>query len=119
MKLTLEIPDEMGQTLQPLEAELPQILHLGLQQFYAKPSQGLTGLTEILEFLAKLPSPQEILDLHLSPTLQAEIEQLLSKNRREGLNTEEQKLWQHYEFVEHLVRLAKTQALLKLQCSNE
>jgi hypothetical protein len=119
MKLTLEIPDEIGQTLQPLEQELPQILLLGLQQFYAKPTQGLTGLTEVLEFLAKLPSPQEILELHLSPALQAEIENLLSKNRREGLNAQEQKLWQHYEFVEHLVRLAKAQALLKLQCPHE
>ncbi len=26
-------------------------------------------------------------------------------------------LWQHYEFIEHLVRLAKAQAMLKLQQS--
>lgn len=115
MQITLDIPDDIAQQLQPLQEDLPQILALGIQQLNANPSTGLSGLTEILEFLAQLPSPQQILDLHLSPTLQAEIETLLEKNRTQGLNQKEQRLWQQYEFIEHLVRLAKAQALLKLQ----
>ena len=119
MQITLDIPDEIAQNLDPIQEQIPQILALGLRELNANPSVGFSGLTEILEFLAKLPTPQEILDLHLSPTVQDAIETLLDKNRTEGLTENEQRQWQHYEFVEHLVRLAKAQALLKLQPIHE
>ncbi|PSB51103.1 hypothetical protein C7B67_12190 [filamentous cyanobacterium Phorm 6] len=112
--ITLEIPDELALRLDPLKDELPQILILGLREVEANPSNGFSGLTQILEFIASLPSPQEILALRLSDSLQAEIDNLLEKNRTEGLTPIEQRLWQQYEFVEHLVRIAKVQALLKL-----
>jgi hypothetical protein len=114
-QITLDISDDMMKRLEPLRDELPQILALGLQQIQANPTQGFSGLTGILEFLAQLPSPQEILALKLSDHLQAEVEGLLEKNRNEGLNSEEKRLWQQYEFVEHLVRMAKARALLKLK----
>ncbi|QNP29941.1 MULTISPECIES: hypothetical protein [Cylindrospermopsis] len=47
--------------------------------------------------------------------MQTEVEILLEKNRTQSLNNDEQRLWQQYEFIEHLVRLAKAQALLKLK----
>ncbi|WP_287128286.1 hypothetical protein [Candidatus Cyanaurora vandensis] len=115
MEVTLQIPDEMAKTLGSRKESLPQILMLGLRELDANPSIDFSGLTEILEFLAKLPSPQEILALRLSPTVQAEVDALLDKNRTQGLDAGDRILWQHYEFIEHLVRLAKTQALLKLQ----
>ncbi|MEG4533197.1 hypothetical protein [Microcoleus sp. D2_18a_D3] len=112
--ITLQIPDELARRLDTLKDELPQILMLGLREVEANPSSGFSGLTQILEFIASLPSPQEILALRLSDSLQAEIDTLLEKNRTEGLTPIEQRLWQQYEFVEHLVRIAKAQALLKL-----
>ena len=115
MQITLDIPDDIAKKLQSLQEDLPQILALGMRQLNANTSTGFSGLTEILEFLAQLPSPQQILDLHLSSAVQAEVEILLEKSRSQGLNNEEQRLWQQYEFIEHLVRLAKAQALLKLQ----
>ncbi|MDX2272656.1 MAG: hypothetical protein NW237_12030 [Cyanobacteriota bacterium] len=115
MKMMLDIPDEMVKSLESRKENLPQILALGLRQLDANPSLSFSGLTEILEFLAKLPSPKEILALRLSSEVQADIDALLDKNRTQGLDDSERLLWQHYEFVEHLVRLAKAQALLKLQ----
>ena len=41
----------------------------------------------------------------------------LEKNLTQGFNENDRLLWQHYEFIEHLVRLTKTQALIKLQQS--
>jgi hypothetical protein len=114
MQIILDIPDEMARQLEPLKDDLPQILALGLQELTANPSTGFSGLTSILEFLASLPSPSEILALRLSESVQAEVDALLEKNRTEGLSLIEQKLWQQYEFVEHLVRIAKAQALLRL-----
>jgi hypothetical protein len=115
MQITVDVSDEMMKQLEPLRDELPQILVLGLQQMQANPTEGFSGLKDILEFLAQLPSPQEILALRLSDKLQAEVERLLEKNREEGLTSGEQHLWQQYEFVEHLVRMAKARALVKIK----
>ncbi|NES19217.1 MAG: hypothetical protein F6K41_09880 [Symploca sp. SIO3E6] len=76
---------------------------------------GFSGLAEVLEFLAHLPSPEEILALKPSEALQQYIENLLEKNRTVGLTVEEERSWQQYEYVEHLVRVAKVKALLKLR----
>lgn len=57
------------------------------------------------------------MNLRLAPDAQQEIDNLLEKNRTQGFNESDRLLWQHYEFIEHLVRLAKTQALIKLQQS--
>jgi len=117
MQITVEVPDDIALYLESRKDNLPQILALGLRELTANPSTGFSGLTEILEFFAKLPSPQEILALRLTPTVQAEIETLLDKNRTEGLNESDRLMWQHYEFIEHLVRTAKAQALVRLQQS--
>ena len=114
MQITLDIPDDIAATVQD---NLPQILALGLREINANPNNGFSGLTDILHFSAKLPSPQEVLNLRLAPDAQQEIDNLLEKNRTQGFNESDRLLWQHYEFIEHLVRLAKTQALIKLQPS--
>jgi hypothetical protein len=114
MQITLDIPDDIATTVQN---NLPQILALGLREMNANPNNGFSGLTEILHFLAKLPSPQEVLNLRLAPAAQQEIDNLLAKNRTQGFNESDRILWQHYEFIEHLVRLAKTQALIELRQS--
>jgi len=115
MQIKLEVPDELALRLSPLQDQLPQILELGLRQWNADTQAGFSGLAEVLEFLANLPSPEEILALKPSETLQQNIENLLEKNRTVGLTDEEERLWQQYEYVEHLVRMAKAKALLKLR----
>jgi hypothetical protein len=39
---------------------------------------------------------------------------LLEKNRADKLNSEEEEEWENYQFLEHLVRMAKANASLKL-----
>jgi len=114
MQITLNVPDEMAGQLELFKDDLPQILALGLQELTANPSTGFSGLTGVLEFLASLPPPSETLALRLSESVQAEVDALLEKNRTEGLSPAEQQRWQQYEFIEHLVRIAKAQALIKL-----
>ena len=117
------VPDEIAARLASRPDELPQILALGLREVNANPASGFSGLSEVLEFLVQLPTPQEILALRLSPEVQAEVDLLLEKNRLPpvghgptvGLSAVEKGLWQQYEYVEHLVRVAKAQALLKLK----
>lgn len=111
--VTVELPRELAQRLQPLSDRLPDILEMGLRQWQAAGQPGFQGAAEILELLATLPSPEEILALQPSEALQARVQALLEKNREEGLTAAEEQEWQQYEFLEHLVRMAKAKALLK------
>lgn len=115
MQITVEIPDELALRLSPLQAQLPQILELGLREWTADTRLGFSGLAAVLEFLASLPTPEEILALQPTEELQHQIAALLEKNRTLELSAEEEQLWQRYEYVEHLVRIAKVKALLKLK----
>lgn len=111
--VTVEIPRELAQRLQPLSDRLPDILEMGLRQWQAAGQPGFQGTADILELLVTLPSPEEILALHPSAILQQRMQQLLEKNREEGLSPAEEQEWQQYEYLEHLVRMAKARALLK------
>lgn len=115
MQITLELPDDLASQLSLLEDKLPQILQLGLRELNAGAQVGFTGAAEVLEFLAKLPAPEEIIALRPSEALQIQISLLLEKNRTQGLTADEAQTWQQYQYLEHLVRLAKAQALVKLK----
>ncbi len=111
--VTVELPRDLARRLQPLADSLPDILEMGLRQWQAANQPGFEGAAEILELLASLPSPQEILALQPSAALQLRVQALLEKNKMEGLTLAEEQEWQQYEYLEHLVRLAKAKALLK------
>ena len=110
MDLTLTIPDELATRLRAVEDRLPEILELGLREWLSTPP-GYAGLNDLLETLARLPSPEEVLALRPATVLQDRIEELLDKNRAGGLSGEERREWEHYEYIEHLIRLAKARAI--------
>jgi hypothetical protein len=110
MDLTLTIPDELATRLRTVEDRLPEILELGLREWLSTPP-GYAGLNDLLETLARLPSPEEVLALRPTAVLQDRIEELLAKNREAGLSGEERREWEHYEYIEHLIRLAKARAI--------
>jgi len=113
--ITLELPDELARRLEPVADQLPQILELGLRELNAGGQPGFQGAAELLEFLAGLPTPEETLALRPSEALQVRIETLLKKSRAEGLTASEEQDWERYQYLEHLVRIAKAKALLKAQ----
>ena len=115
--MTLEIPDDLAQRLEPLSSHMPQILMLGLREFQATSQSGFPGAANILEFLAGLPTPQEILALRLADDAQNRVEVLIEKSRNSGLTPDEEAEWQQYEYLEHLVRIAKAKARAKLKTS--
>lgn len=117
MQITVDLPDELALRLQNYQQELPDILELGLREFNARDRVGFEGMAEVLEFLAQLPQPEEILALRPSQQLQTHIDRLLEKNRTTGLTAMEEQQWEQYQYLEHLVRVAKTEALLKLKQS--
>jgi hypothetical protein len=110
MDLTLTIPNELATRLRPVEDRLPEILELGLREWLSTPP-AYAGLNDLLETLARLPAPEEVLALRPAPILQDRIEALLDKNRAGGLSDEERREWERYEYIEHLIRLAKARAI--------
>jgi hypothetical protein len=115
MEITVTVPEELASRLQPVEQHLPQILELGIREWNARSEAGFSGLAGVLEKLADLPTPEEILALRPAPALQERIEALLEKNQGGGLSSDEQREWEQLQYVEHLVRLAKARAALKLR----
>ena len=114
MQLTLDIPDTLAVKIGAVQSGLPRILSLGLREFDAENLSGFKGLADILEFLASLPAPQEVLALRPSAVLREEAARLLEKSRDRGLNPEEEEQWRHIEYLEHLVRKAKIRAAQRL-----
>src|SRR5262245_12052747 len=115
VEITLTLPEELAQRLGQVGEDLPRVLELGLREWSARQGASYSGLAEVLETLASLPTPEEVLVLRPSPPLQARIDELLEKSQGGGLSEEEQREWEQYRYVEHLVRLAKMRAALKRQ----
>jgi hypothetical protein len=115
MEITVSVPEDLASRLRPVEKELPEILELGIREWHARRGPGFSGLEEVLETLASLPSAEEVLALRPSADLQARIDDLLEKSRSGSLSNEEQADWDRYQYLEHLVRLAKARAALKLK----
>lgn len=117
MRLTLDISDELAARLSSEQARLPQILALGLREINAEDTCGFKGLADVLEFLADLPTAEQILALRPSQSLQEEIVRLLELNREAGLSEADERQWRQYQYIEHLVRKAKIRAATQLSRS--
>ena len=114
--ITFQIPDDLAERLQGHEQQLAVIVELGLRELSA--DSGFPGAAALLELLATLPTPQEILELRPSPELQSRIDTLLEKCRAGSLTSSEESEWDRYEYLEHLVRIAKASAQAKLRMSS-
>src|SRR5262245_62037415 len=112
--ITLKLPDDLAERLRNREDRLPEILELGLRELSAEGQGRFEGAADVLEFLAGLPGPEEILKLRPSERLARRVKELLEKSNADGLDAQETQEWENYEFLEHLVRIAKAKACLKL-----
>jgi hypothetical protein len=110
MQLTVDVPEALVADLQTRREDLPRILSLGLRELDAGKATGFSGLADVIEFLASLPSPDEVLALRPSASLQACIDDLCERGKTVGLSHEEAQQWRDYQYVEHLVRKAKIHA---------
>jgi hypothetical protein len=61
--ITVSLPDELASQLRAQEQQLPKILELGLRELNAAGQSGFDGAADILELLAGLPTPEQVLNL--------------------------------------------------------
>ena len=112
--ITLAVPDELAERLRNREDRLPQILELGLRELDAEAQGRFEGAAEVLEFLAGLTHAREILNFRPPELLARRVTRLIEKHRAGALTSREEEEWENFSFLEHLVRVAKTKAYLKL-----
>jgi hypothetical protein len=99
--ITLSLPDDLASQIQAQERQLP----------------GFDGAADVLELLAALPSPEEILKLRPSARLAARVAEIVEKSRVGEMTPLDEEDWERYEYLEHLVRMAKAAAQVKLASS--
>ncbi len=114
MPVTVTIADDLANELRPYEAQFAEILKLGIREWQARGEAGYTGVNSVLEKLAALPDPNEVLALRPAPPLQERLDALLEKSRISSLSPDDQREWEQFQYLEHLVRLAKISATRKL-----
>lgn len=88
-QLTIQIPDELAQRLEPLQSRLPELLWLLLDsdstqtREQSKVSTATVEIPqvyqEVLDFLIKRPTPEEIIAFKVSPNAQLRLQELLEK----------------------------------------
>jgi hypothetical protein len=115
MKVTLELPHELGSAVVKHRRQMSDILQLGFKEWESRRMPSAKGLAEVLQRLSEAKSPQEALALRPGKTLARRIEHLLEKNRETGLTELEREEMAAVLRVEHLVRLAKAGAAGQLK----
>ena len=116
--ITLQIPDELAQRLEPLQNRLPELLWQLLDKNPTTIEPEINTHSgdipavyqEVLDFLIKSPIPQDIVNFKVSQQAQIRLQILLDKNRESTLNEMEIAELDVYEQLEHLMILLKARA---------
>ena len=114
-QITIQVSDELVEQLQPFRDRLPEVLERGLGELSGDTSATRLDEQEIMVLLASQPTPQEILAIRPSEALQQRVSELLAKRKGESLSVQEETELERHLTVEHLVRLAKTNAYAQLK----
>jgi hypothetical protein len=69
---------------------------------------------KLADFLVSQPSLEQIANYKASPIINQRTDELLEKNRNQGLTSEERKEMENILTVSHLMTLAKAKARLKV-----
>lgn len=111
VRITIDAPDELGRELVQVQDRLVEILERGLREVLADDSS-LDDQDErrIMAVLAGQSSPDEVLALRPSASMQERASRLLDRSKDGKLSAQEAVELERYLVLEHLVRLAKGHA---------
>jgi hypothetical protein len=115
--ITLEVPDDLAAQLKVDPAHLSvliqEALKSGLGNWLQTPSN--SGATqpiyqEITNFLSSNPTLEEMVDFKISVAAQGRLEELLNKEKEEGLTPDEKGEMEKYLQYRHVMILLKASA---------
>lgn len=112
--ITLELPEELALRLDPLRDRLPELLSQLLDSTSAEKKLMLSGTSmthpvflELIDFLSTGPTANQVLAHKVSSAVQERLEELLDKNREQGLTEIEEEEMDAYRLVNHVMILLK------------
>lgn len=73
-----------------------------------------TEYHEVVNFITSFPKPEDVLAYRASPALQERVEDLIYKLKTSELSQEEVIEMEKYKIIEHIMTMAKKQALKQL-----
>lgn len=111
VKLTIEVPEELAESLKPWSNRLPELLKEMLEKKLPSQPKYNKAYEEFIYFLGQKPSHDEIINFKVSPEIQERIAILLDKNRENTISLEEKAELALYEQLENLVILLKAQLI--------
>ncbi len=112
VQMTMQVSEELAQRLRPLGTWLPTVLELSL---VGCRTVAAATATEVIEFLSRNPTPQEVLAYHVSERAQIRLQRLLALNAAGMLGEEEQLELDEVQRIEHLLILLKAQIATQLR----
>ena len=115
VEIKMQVSDILAQRLQPMHDWLPAVLELSLVGFKTPAAQ---TASEIVEFLAKGPSPREVMAYTVSDRAQERVRRLLAINQAGLASDQEQAELDEIGQIEHLMIMLKAQAQEKLAKRN-
>lgn len=110
VQMTMQVPEELAEQLESISGWLPTIIELGLIGFK---TTATVAASEVIEFLSKNPTSQEVLDYHVSDETQARLRRLLALNEAGLLSETEQRELDELQRLEHVIIMLKTRITLQ------
>jgi len=102
--ITIQVPDELSETLAQMGDRLPEWLELSLRQ----PALPAQVYRYIVDFLASEPTAEQLSAFGPTPEMTARLRTLLAREREGELTPAEQTELDEYERIEHLMVMIKT-----------
>ncbi|MFM5983333.1 MAG: hypothetical protein ACKO9I_22840 [Sphaerospermopsis kisseleviana] len=115
-QLTIQVPDELANRLQPILHRLPELLSQLIESHTLEPltlansSDLPTTCAEVLDFLIQQPTPEQIAKFKVSNQAQNRLETLLEKSRMGTISELENSELEVYEQLDQLMILSKARA---------
>lgn len=107
VQMTMQVPENLAPKLRRMDKWLPIVLELSLVGFKTPVTQ---TVAELIEFLAKGPTPKQVGGYKVSDRAQKRIQRLLALNESSLLSQDEQAELDESEKFNHLVTLLKARA---------
>lgn len=101
--LTIDIPDDLMERINPIRDQLPDLLRRCLQPDLLSAQV----YRYILHFLASQPTPEQVAAFRPTPAMQERLRYLLGRSDDGLLTSEETQELDEYERIEHLIILLK------------
>jgi hypothetical protein len=102
--MTVQVPDALASRIQSFGEWFPTILELSLLDFETKARE---SVSDVIKFLGKNPSPQEVLQYQASEKSQRRLGRLLALNKDGLLSLAENLELNELEQLEHILIMLK------------